>query len=315
MPETTAQSTAVGGIRLTLESAIAIIGIVGVVLPKVTFPWRILCVLIVLTPLIDLIFHHPHTRRFSPGLRLAASGLVISLSVSALWHPLERQYLEEYAPPSFIYLVPGIWSPSPTPRWLMIIQHFGSQPVFNSELTFVDSDRGKAIAHKGTATPQDIEEEQLILRLAEIDPPHGEWAKHFWWSPLDPDHEHYVTGIATRDGQYHEDLDVERIEGAWQFKIAITDVSTHEKIIDCQDFSADPAHLPKCFPDYTVLHAGEPHLPLEIPAENRVMFVAVVIYAFGFLCALYSLLALWLMGVTLAASSRVASSPNNAHES
>jgi hypothetical protein len=67
-------------------------------------------------------------------------------------------------------------------------------------------------------------------------------------------------------------------------------------------------------------HLGDAALPLalppKMPAENRVMWKALVVFTLVFLAGLYSLFAFWLMGQPLLdVPSSVSSSPDNEHAS
>ena len=157
---------------------------------------------------------------------------------------------------SFIYVVPGVWSTGPVPRWIMLVKHAGPDPVFNIELLIVDKDRQAALSKKKSSAPQDIEAMERTLRFPEIDPIEGVWAKMFFWQPLNPQDEHYEVVVASREGEFYERLGVKKTAaGKWKYKMRVSDRESGAVLINCRDPEfpgSSSLRLPACFPQYVV---------------------------------------------------------------
>lgn len=158
---------------------------------------------------------------------------------------------------SFVYVVPGVWSPAPQPAWLMMVKHFGPDPVFNIEILFVDKDRQAALSKKLSATIDDIQSMDRTLNFPEIDPIVGVWAKQFLWPVLNADDSHYEASIASRNGAFFETFEVKKdAEGKWVDRITVVSRQTNKALIDCRDpnfvETGNTAPLPRCFPEYVV---------------------------------------------------------------
>jgi hypothetical protein len=158
---------------------------------------------------------------------------------------------------SLVYMVPGGWVTAPQPAWLMQVEHFGPDPVFNIEILFVDKDRQAALSKKSFSTPEDIQSMQRTLNFPEIDSIVGVWAKAFLWPVLNPDDSHYEATIASRNGEFFETFEVKKdAEGKWVNRITVANQLTKKVLIDCRDPNfievGNSAALPRCFPEYTV---------------------------------------------------------------
>ena len=76
----------------------------------------------------------------------------------------------ELRKPSLVYVIPGFWSTSPVPKWLMLVRHYGPQPAYNIELVFMDEDKRRATAGKRSVTPEQIAAMTATFHLTELDP-------------------------------------------------------------------------------------------------------------------------------------------------
>jgi hypothetical protein len=78
------------------------------------------------------------------------------------------------------------------------------------------------------------------------------FAKQFFWTPQDADHERYEIVISSRDRTVHQELQIERISRKWFWASKVTDSATGESLIDCNDrgFPGAQPHKPDCFPAY-----------------------------------------------------------------
>jgi hypothetical protein len=204
--------------------------------------------------------------RARPSLMPAVITSTILVSVFGLlsylsFHIAFKSRIRIVPTPSFVYIAPGVWSPAPRNLWLMLIRHYGPEPVNNIEIVFVDKDRQNAISKKESATEQEIRGEQVTLHFPEIDPTEGFWAKTFPWAPLDPDHEHFEIVEVCREGRFSEKLDIERVNKAWVWSMTVTDQLAKRVLIHCRDpFFPLRDHatdnVKRCFPEYTIKHMG-----------------------------------------------------------
>jgi hypothetical protein len=81
-----------------------------------------------------------------------------------LWVPLRNKYFKEYPSPSVVYVVPGVWLPSPSGRWIMVIRHCGSEPLYNVAVGFMDGDRSTQMITHGK-THGTISQEEIISNI------------------------------------------------------------------------------------------------------------------------------------------------------
>jgi hypothetical protein len=225
----------------------------------VPFWWSIFIISLIVGFVIIAIWRRvPVTSRLPATIsRSAWSFSIVLLLTILLWVPMRNKYSREYPPLSIAYVVPGFWSPSPLPRFFMMIQHCGPEPVYNVDIIFVDQDRVKQISTHTTVTPAEIADEQVTLHFDEIDPTQGGWAKLFPWTPLNADEEHYTARIVSRHAAFNETLQIARVSQKWHYKVKVSDVTRSRPIIDCQD-AGFPEPLvnprPVCFPQYVNEH-------------------------------------------------------------
>jgi hypothetical protein len=118
---------------------------------------------------------------------------------------------------------------------------------------------------------------------------------------LNPDHEYYSVIIASRDDRFEEALRVERAGGKWFWKMLVKEQPTGRIVVDCEDpgFPSD-SHVPtkgSCFPNFTIEHQGDAHVPLVLPknSNDAAMTVAIIGFASLVFWPLYAGLALWWM--------------------
>src|ERR1700730_2127422 len=73
---------------------------------------------------------HP-TTSISTLLFGIAAAAVIVIGVPASFYWVDRR---QHPPMSIAYVVPAIWSPTPLGKWFMMIQHCGTEPVYNVDI-------------------------------------------------------------------------------------------------------------------------------------------------------------------------------------
>jgi hypothetical protein len=262
----TAIQRTIGAIQRAPVPIVAIaIGIAGALIgisnsALISFLWSIIIVTTALILLLVVLwFKFPVGRRLpATPVRTFWSFLIVAIATAALWTPMHSKYKRDYPPPSIVYINPGVWSASPVPKWIMIVDHCGPEPLFNISIHFSDDDRTRSFAGRPSITPEEIADAQMNLHLQELDPTQG--GPMFAWTPVNPDQESYTIRIGSRGLLLDQSLKIIRAEGKWYYRITVTDVtgSHHTKIIDCRDAgfpaSSVDRSLPACFPRYV---AGE----------------------------------------------------------
>jgi hypothetical protein len=182
------------------------------------------------------------------GGSLCTSIVLISIGVIHAVVPLRASIN-----PSLAYVVGGFWSPAPQEEWVMMIRHYGPDPINNIEMVFTDENIRKAQSESGAV---DVSKWERILHFDELDPTESVYAKEFPWKTLNPDDENYTVVTSFRQGFVIETLHLRRINGKWFYAMRITD-RAGKQIVSCSDAEmGGPADLPKCFPDYTTKHLG-----------------------------------------------------------
>ena len=185
------------------------------------------------------------------------------------------------AQPSFVFVKPGVWLNNDT--WYFILEHRGTEPVYNIEIIFTDEDRRRAFAADNSRLDL-ARQTDTILNLPEIDPGNVGYAKYFLWKPLVPEHEHFEAFISHRSGHAKQSLRIERIDGQWRFATRVVDTDRKMVLIECRDaaFPSDEewgANLPPCLPDYisapsntrakgTPIHISPTPTPLPSPSPS-----------------------------------------------
>jgi hypothetical protein len=292
---------------------------ISAVLPVITFWWRFvfLCLFIIFAMDFCLRSVRIKARFTSPYVRVGLSLVVFAVIAAKMWMPMRKQYMAGHMPPSFVYVAPSVLlgfggAPVSMNTWLMEVEHYGPHPIFNVVGTFDDEDRSQEVRAWGRAHPkqslsvEQVESESTTFNSSEVDPT-DVGAPRFYWRPANLKHEHFFITTASREDsvsdRYSEVLRIEWVQGKWFWKMTVKQVSSGNIIINCQDlgFPASVSELPACFPDFLTKHQGNMRLPFQLsadmPAENRVMWVALMVYGTVSIAGLYSLFALWLMGV------------------
>lgn len=253
---------AIAAIQSAPVSLVAVaIGITGTIIgisaaAPISFVWSVIIVIaILILILIVLWFRFPIGKRLPALLaRTTWSALIVTITAAALWTPMHRKYTRDYPSHSIVYINPGVWSTSPVPQWIMIVDHCGPEPLYNISIHFSDDARTRAFAGRPSITAKEIAESQMNLQLQELDPTQG--GPMFGWTPVNPDQESYSIRIDARGLVLDQSLKIARTEGKWHYRITVTDVSrsNHAKIIDCRDAgfpaSSVEGNLPACFPRY-----------------------------------------------------------------
>jgi hypothetical protein len=104
--------------------------------------------------------------------------------IAGIWFAVGTVYFvyanHELRKPSLVSRwFPGFWSPSPVPRWLMLVRHYAPQPVHNIELVFMDKDKRRAAAGNKSMTPEQTAAMTATFHLTELDPTENFWATQF----------------------------------------------------------------------------------------------------------------------------------------
>jgi hypothetical protein len=194
-----------------------------------------------------------------PRAAMGLWGLTVLWFVGGLVYFVHARH--ESTKASFVYVIPGFWSPSPVPRWLMLVRHYGPQPVYNIELVFMDEDKRRAAAGKRSVTSEQIAAMTATFHLTELDPTENFWATQFPWSPAVLAHQHFSVVATSREGRFGETLNIEQIHGKWLYEMTIVNLRTQQVITKCRDAGFPEWHLwpftPGCFPNYVTEHMGE----------------------------------------------------------
>jgi hypothetical protein len=196
-----------------------------------------------------------------PWPRVAVSlwGLAVLWFVGGLAYFAYEHH--ELGKPSLVYVMPGFWSPSPVPKWLMLVRHYGPHPVYNIELVLMDEDKRRTVAGQRSATPEQIAAMTATFHLPEMDPTENFWATQFPWSPAVPAHEHFSVVVTSREGRFGETLNIEQIRGKWFYEMTITNLRTLQLVTKCRDAGFPGWRLwpftSRCFPNYVTEHMGE----------------------------------------------------------
>jgi hypothetical protein len=128
--------------------------------------------------------------------------------------------------PSLVFVIGAPLGDNRSPEWIIMVNHYGPNPAYNCRIRFYDKDR-KNIEHEWLVKhpsvpyppPNLAGQSQVDLHFQEADPPGP--AGNFRWTPLDPDRQHYTVEITCRDGVFHEDWEVTRVNGVLRTRISI----------------------------------------------------------------------------------------------
>jgi hypothetical protein len=238
-----------------------ICGVVGIAAAVLMPFWQSIIIIALLHLVIIVALWHrfPVTQRFPPiASRISLSLMIPLLFTVFLSTTLRNKYLKEYPPPSVVYVVPGVWSPAIPGRWIMIIRHCGSEPLYNVGIGFTDTDRSARLTAygklHGSITSEQIAQTYTSLPpFPEIDP--TQQGTMFFWTPLDPDDENYSVRVMSREATFDETLKIVRKSEKWLYSIKVSDITTGKSrtIINCRDTGfpgSGERYHPVCFPHY-----------------------------------------------------------------
>jgi len=286
---------------VTTEEIVAFIAgvvafFINVVLPMITFWWRFACLVLFLILIADICLRSRRVidRVHSPDWRIVLSILVLASTIALLWNPMRRQYMQEHLPPSFPFIIGAPLGENDSPVWVTFINHYGSNPAYNCDLDFYDLDRQNVkhnwlVEHPNYSFPPPglAGESQRHFHIPEADPLGA--AENFLWTPLDANHQHYSVEIICRDGRFHEEWEVTRIDGVLRTEIKIerptlgsSGIQNFEHVFACTDpeFSGAPlaSTMPNVNPQRPINPGWKPNhvfgLPVVILAPNNNFYVA-----------------------------------------
>jgi hypothetical protein len=179
--------------------------------------------------------------------------IILTLAVAALFSWAAHRNIIQRLKPSFAFIVPGVVLNGDT--WDFIANHRGSKSSSNVQVLFIDEDRKNFVTHSQTSiTPADINSYQVLWSLPEVNPiGRGSiFAQQLLWKPFNLEHSHFTAEITWRDGSVHEELQIARVNEAWQYAMRISDRETGKNFVWCRDKDFPSSDtLPVCFPQMT----------------------------------------------------------------
>jgi hypothetical protein len=165
----------------------------------------------------------------------------------------------------------------------MMIQHYGPARAYDCKIEFFDDDR-KNIEHEWLVRHPDtpflpaglFDSSQTMIHIPEAGPEPAT-ASNFYWTPLDPNRQHYSVNISCREGCFVERWEVTRVDGTLRTKIIAehgvqwirNNPTSSPVVFQCQDpdFITQPllTEIPKT--KYAkVVHPGwKPNYRMEVP--------------------------------------------------
>lgn len=128
--------------------------------------------------------------------------------------------------PSLVFVIGVPLGDNKSSEWTMMLNHYGPNPAYNCQVCFYGKDR-KNIEHEWLVkhphnpfpTPGLAGQSQQHLSIPEADPPGP--AANFRWASLDPDRQLYDVSITCRDGIFHENWEVTRVNGILRTRISV----------------------------------------------------------------------------------------------
>ena len=174
------------------------------------------------------------------GAVLAVVGLLAMVPWVALWRI-----------PPYVFVAPGVVLNGYT--WLFIVNHRGRGSVFNVKIWFEDMDLRNAGVHDHN--PVLLERSAQMFEFPEVGG-NEMFATRFLWKPPTLEHNHFEMRITARDGlTLNESVLIERVEGNYQYAIALDDLGGSRSLLLCRDpgfpiqkFQPQSRTLPSCFP-------------------------------------------------------------------
>jgi hypothetical protein len=166
-------------------------------------------------------------------LALVLCGLAISGTAASRW-------ILHVTRPSFVFITPGpvVAVRSLNDSWDFIINHRGPKSSESVQVLFVDKDRQHDVLQRSTTlSRQDLDSYERMLNIPEVNPKNrgNIFAEQFIWTPLVMDHEHYQIDITAKDRTVHQELQIEKVNGAWLWATQITDRESGKRLVNCKD--------------------------------------------------------------------------------
>jgi hypothetical protein len=299
--------------RSRFEIIAVVLGVLGVLLPMISFWWHLFAILVVALASTDLCLRES---TLIPPYRVLLSLLPVAVLFAATWTPIRTQYEQEHLQPSFAYVAPYLWIDGSPPEWEMTIHHYGPSPITNAQVFFWDKDRTTATIAPHRTVPMNT---WIQIPLAELDP--SVTIEHmFQWVPVYPPRERYQIDSHSWDGKldersFREFLAIALVGDRWALMMLVFG-QYGNPIIYCRDSNFPPPNpadikaVHQAFPNlpplpprtecnkYLYTHQGDPQLPLKLPDDptNRAMAIFVFFFALMVLLPLYGIFALWWMG-------------------
>jgi hypothetical protein len=160
---------------------------------------------------------------------LVGSGIGVSaglIAIKGLKPTPQEGAIPVVSKPSLVFVFGTPLGDNKSPKWLMLLKHFGPDTAHNCDIHFVDNDR-KNLEHEWLVKhpqspflpPGMFDESQKHIHIGEAGPesPIG----NFEWVPVNPDSQHYSVSISCRDGVFDEKWEITRVDGVLRCKITI----------------------------------------------------------------------------------------------
>ncbi len=189
---------------------------------------------------------------FEWSAKLKVPILAIATVASAIFG---TRWVRDITRPSFTFVVPVIVVDGNS--WDFVINHRGSKSSESVQMMFVDLDKRNVVLgeKKPLLTPQDMDSYERILTFLEVNPMGRDhlYAMQFIWTPLDFAHEHYEIEVTAKDRSVHQDLQIENVNGKWEWATQIKDTETGDQLLNCKDaeFPYGSKAPIRCFPEVT----------------------------------------------------------------
>ena len=200
-------------------------------LPVNTFWYRFAVLTLFAVFLIDISLRSTYARQRVPSFpgRICISIVMVASLVAIAWNPMRKLYMLENLGPSVAFVFGAPLGDNDSSSWVMAVGHYGPNPAYNCDLVFYDLARQRIQQqwineHPGVLfPPQELvgASKKELPHIPELDPsPHID-GYSFNWDPIDPDNHHYRADINCRDGNFHEEWDVERLNGRLRTSVII----------------------------------------------------------------------------------------------
>ena len=90
---------------------------------------------------------------------------------------------------------------------------------------------------RDSATVSELNASQKELRFEEVDP-EGRgaiFARQFLWKSPVFEHEHFSVEVSSRNGKFHQELYLERVDGKWNYATFVKNAETDKTVFSCRD--------------------------------------------------------------------------------